>query len=332
MANNNKIPLLRAATVTPLLLAAKAIGTPVDKMLAKVKLPIDINDTPHLILPEIPAWNLVHNIFHMEGDPLLGLKASIELAPQDLETIKPFLVGCTNLKHLLERFIQIAPMQSNVAHYSLVEDGDTVWFNYKTPHLIKNYHQVELYDVAGMIQFVQLVTGKNWCPTEIHFSFGYNHHIYNSEHLNPSNINFSKPHAAIAIPRKLLPMEALKLTDTGISTKGYSIPDTLSGQLLATTYQYIGEEKLDNKLLYNLTGMNFRTMQRKLAVENTCYSRVLDSARYRKAQFLLKKTDEKLLDITLMLGYANASAFSRAFKLWSGVSPLEFRKLELNIS
>ncbi len=332
MANNNKIPLLRAATVTPLLIAAKAIGTPVDKMLAKVKLPIDINDAPHLILPEIPAWNLVHNIFHMEGDPLFGLKAAIELAPQDLETVKPFLAGCTNLKQLLERLIRIVPMQSNVARYSLVEDGDIVWLNHLTPRLIKNYHQIELYDIAGMIQFVQLVTGKHWHPTEIHFSFSYNHHIYNSEHLNPSNICFSKPHAAIAIPRKLLPMEAPGLTNTGISTKGYSIPDTLSEQLLATTYQYIGEEKLDNKLLYDLTGMSFRTMQRKLAEENTCYSRVLDSARYRKAQFLLKKTDEKLLDISLMLGYANASAFSRVFKQWSGVSPLEFRKLDLNIS
>jgi len=332
MPNKNNIPVLRAATVTPLLLAAEAIGTPIDKMLRNVNLSVYVKDMPFMIFPEIPAWELVNNIYQMEGEPLFGLKAAIELAPQDLETIKPFLAGCTNLKQLLERFISIAPTQSNVARYSLEEDGNTVWFCYRTPHLIDAYDQIELYDIAGMIQFVQLVTGKHWRPKEIHFSFGYNRHIYNSEHLNPSNISFSKPHAAIAIPRQLLPMEAAELTGTGPPTGDYLVPDTLSGQLLATTYQYLGEEKLDNKLLSRLTGMHFRTMQRKLAKENTCYSRILDSARYRKAQFLLKKTDKKLLDISLMLGYANASAFSRAFKLWSGVSPLEFRKLDLNIS
>ncbi len=292
MPNKNNIPLLRAATVTPLLLAAEAIGTPVDKMLRDVNLSMHTKDTPHRVLPEIPAWTLINNIYQLEGDPLFGLKAAIELAPQDLETIKPFLTGCANLKQLLERFLSIAPTQSNVARYSLEEDSDTVWFCYRTPHLIDAYEQIELYDIAGMIQFVQLAAGKQWRPAEIHFSFNYNRHIYNSEHLNPTNIVFSKPHAAIAIPRHLLPMEAAELTDTGHLPGNYSLPDTLSGQLLATTYQYLGEGKLDNKLLSRLTGMHFRTLQRKLAKENTCYSRVLDSARFRKSQFLLKKTEK----------------------------------------
>jgi AraC-like DNA-binding protein len=331
MPNKNNIPLLRAATITPLLLAAEKIGTPVDKMLRDANLSVHINDSPQMVIPEIPAWILVNNIYQMEGDPLFGLKAAVELAPQDIETIKPFLAGCANLKQLLERFISIAPTQSNVARYSLKEDGNTIWFNYQTPHLIDTYEQVELYDVAGMIQFVQLVVGEQWRPTEIHFSFGYNHHIYNAEHLNPTNITFSKPHAAIAIPRHLLPMEAPELTGTSHLLDDYSLPDTLSDQLLTTTCQYIGEEKLDNELLNKLTGMHFRTIQRKLAKENTCYSRILDTARYRKSQFLLKRTDEKLLDISLMLGFSNASAFSRAFKHWSGVSPLEFRKLNLNL-
>jgi AraC-like DNA-binding protein len=331
MRNQRKIPLLRAGTVAPLLLAASEIGTPIEKMLRDVNLPLHMQESPEMVVPEIPSWHLVNNIFQLEGDPLFGLKAAIELAPQDIETVRPLLAGCANLKQLLDRFVRIAPTQSNVCHYSLREDNDTVWFNYETPHLIDGYNQVELYDIAGMIQIVQLVVGKLWRPAEIHFSFNYNYHIYNAEHLNPSNILFSKPHAAIAIPRHLLPMAAPELENIGSRMKDAMLPKTLSEQLMAATYQYIGEKKLDNKLLAEVTGMQFRTLQRHLAKENTNYSSILDRARFRKSQFLLKETSEKLLDISIMLGYANASAFSRAFKLWSGVSPAEFRKLKLNL-
>ncbi len=330
MPHKNKIPLLRAATLAPLLLAAEEIGTPVEKMLRNVNLPTQIYDVPHMILPEIPAWHLVNNIFQMEGDPLFGLKAATVLAPQDLESIKPLITGCSNLKHLLERIVNIAPTQSTIAHYSLKEAGETIWFNYKTPHLIKHYDQIELYDVTGMIQLVQLVAGAHWRPSEIHFSFNYNHHIHQSEQLNPSNILFSKPHGGIAIPRHMLVMEVPNLIETNNTITDYALPETLSDQLLTTTFQYIGEKKLDNKLLTDLTGMQFRTLQRKLAKENTSYSKILDSARFRKSQFLLKKTDEKLLDISLMLGYSNASAFTRAFKQWAGITPIEFRKMNLN--
>ncbi len=333
MPHKNKIPLLRAATLTPLLLAAKEIGTPVEKMLRQVNLPTQIDDCPHMILPEIPAWKLVNNIFKLEGDPLFGLKAATELAPHDLDTIKPLLAGCTNLKQLLERIVNIAPTQSTIAGYSLRETGNIIWFNYQTPHLIADYEQVELYDLTGIIQLVQLVVGAHWRPNEIHFSFNYNHHINQSEQLNPSKILFSQPNGAIAIPRHLLAMQLPNLTDKNNDTiPDYSLPGTLSDQLMTTAFQYIGEKKLDNKLLTDLTGMQFRTLQRKLAKENTSFSRILDSARFRKSQFLLKKSDEKLLDISLMLGYSNASAFSRAFRQWSGVSPGEFRKLNLNIS
>jgi len=61
--------------------------------------------------------------------------------------------------------------------------------------------------------------------------------------------------------------------------------------------------------------------------KGTSYSAVLDQARFQKSRILLKDTDEKLLNISLMLGYENASTFSRAFKRWAGVTPKEFRKL-----
>jgi AraC-like DNA-binding protein len=63
------------------------------------------------------------------------------------------------------------------------------------------------------------------------------------------------------------------------------------------------------------------------AQQHTSYSQVVDQARLMKATKLMKERDVRLLDISLMLGYEDASTFTRAFRPWSGVSPREYRYL-----
>jgi len=340
MLNNQNIPLIRAAVTEPLLLAAKSIGTPVETVIHKAGLPVKMLDYPDLLIPEIPAWHLLNSIYQMEGEPLFGVKVAMELAPQNFKTVEPLLKGCLNLKSLLERFINIVPMQTNAANYTLINNQEEhIWFSQRGPRLIDNYQQIELFEVAGMIQLVQLVAGKQWRPAEIHFSFNDDKHIDNSEHLNPSRIFFSKPHPAIAIPKWMLAMKVPEQSEivTPLNNEEIQpltpsiIPTSYRDQLLTAMEPLIGGQKLTPSVFNKITGTSFRTLQRKLSQENTSYSEVLDQARYQKSQFLLKKTNKNLLDISIMLGYANASAFTRAFKQWTGITPIEFRKSKLNI-
>jgi len=238
--------------------------------------------------------------------------------------VRPLLQNCVNLKGLLERLCQIAPTQSNCDRYVLKEEGDRVWLIQKGVRLISDYRQIELFEVAGMLMLVQLATGEDWRPDEIHFSFDYCHHIDNSDYLNPSKIRFSQAYPAIAIPRKYLSLSVPELSTDEV-TGAASMPSCLSEQLLSAVAPYIGMHKLTKNLVSELTGMSFRSLQRALDGQKTSYSQVISQARFYKAQILLKESDERLQDTSLMLGYENASSFTRAFKRWSGVSPKEYR-------
>ena len=335
MGQIRSIPLVRAAVLEPVILSAKTIGSPVDKLLQSVGLPTHLLDDPHMLVAELPAWKFTSIISRMDDAPIFGLLAAMELAHQDIASVKFLLQGYTNLKSLLERIIQITPYQSSVNKYVLSYKDDYVWLLQKGPRLTDDFEQVELFEVAGMIQLVQLVMGENWRPSEIHFGFKFSRHVENAEMLNPSRIFFTQQYPGIAIPVSILAEEVPDIQGTAQSadlTESLFMPETFCKQLQMAISPYIGNCKLDHRLISDISGMSWRTLQRRLKEGNTSYSNVLEQARFFKAQKLLIQTDDKLLDISLMLGYENASSFTRAFLRWAGVTPNEYRNISRNPS
>ncbi|HKP59832.1 MAG TPA: helix-turn-helix domain-containing protein [Polyangiales bacterium] len=55
--------------------------------------------------------------------------------------------------------------------------------------------------------------------------------------------------------------------------------------------------------------------------------RVLEEQRYRTAAHYLQQTHLTIEDIAFLLGFAECPPFVRAFKRWSGHTPLEYRTL-----
>lgn len=69
-----------------------------------------------------------------------------------------------------------------------------------------------------------------------------------------------------------------------------------------------------------------RTLNRRLRESGTTYRRELDTIRYEVARQMLAETRTPLSSIARALGYSDTSAFNRAFKRWSGVTPAQWRE------
>jgi AraC-like DNA-binding protein len=72
--------------------------------------------------------------------------------------------------------------------------------------------------------------------------------------------------------------------------------------------------------------MHRRTLDRRLKTEGTTFQEVLDEVRFEAACQLLDTARIPITEIAATLGYAETSAFSRAFRRWSGTTPLERRR------
>jgi AraC-like DNA-binding protein len=69
-----------------------------------------------------------------------------------------------------------------------------------------------------------------------------------------------------------------------------------------------------------------RTLNRRLSEEGTDFRTLMDEVRFDVARHLLRSTEISLSEIALVLGYAEASAFTRAFRRWTGRSPRAWRR------
>jgi AraC-like DNA-binding protein len=71
--------------------------------------------------------------------------------------------------------------------------------------------------------------------------------------------------------------------------------------------------------------MSPRTLQRKLAEAGTTYLQLVDDARKDLALRYIDDPRRSVTDITFSLGFSQPSAFTRAFKRWTGLSPSDWR-------
>ena len=69
-----------------------------------------------------------------------------------------------------------------------------------------------------------------------------------------------------------------------------------------------------------------RSLQRRLAEQGTSFQQLLDDTRRHLAEAHLTHDRLDVTEIALLLGYSEQSAFTRAFRHWTGLPPVQWRR------
>ena len=72
-------------------------------------------------------------------------------------------------------------------------------------------------------------------------------------------------------------------------------------------------------------GLGARTLQRRLTDAGLTLQQLVEDTRRELARHYLKHSNVELNEIAFLLGFADANSFFRAFQLWEGTSPGEWR-------
>jgi AraC-like DNA-binding protein len=79
-------------------------------------------------------------------------------------------------------------------------------------------------------------------------------------------------------------------------------------------------------------GTSPRTLQRRLDAEGTSFVAEVDHVRRMRAETFLRAPDVSIAEVSWLLGFAEQSAFTRAFRRWTGAAPTEWRRARTGAS
>lgn len=180
---------------------------------------------------------------------------------------------------------------------------------------------------------LKFLLGKEYEPD--HISFPYPAPEYEKIYRRYFNckIRFNAEHCEFAVPKALARRELL-LANQGIARMAEQdflktvppinlnyLPKKLRLVLIQSAGAFPSLETAARKL-----GMSGRTLRHQLNSLGTNFQNELDLLRREFAINYLTKSDKCITEIALMLGFCDSSAFSKAFKKWTGESPREFKK------
>jgi AraC-like DNA-binding protein len=103
-------------------------------------------------------------------------------------------------------------------------------------------------------------------------------------------------------------------------------PDDFLKELQRYMLQGLEEGQLSMEWLSERLDIPLRSLYRALQLRRKTYKELLDDMRLQLAKRYLTDPAISLTEIALMLGYSEHSAFTRAFKTWTGQTPLRHRR------
>lgn len=100
----------------------------------------------------------------------------------------------------------------------------------------------------------------------------------------------------------------------------------LQDQVRACLEKRLGDDS-DLTAIADVLNLSTRTLVRRLHAEGTSFHQVKDQLRQDIALRLLREGQQPVEDIAAHIGFESLTAFHRAFKVWTGSTPLAFRRL-----
>ncbi|MED4753362.1 AraC family transcriptional regulator ligand-binding domain-containing protein [Brevibacillus choshinensis] len=87
----------------------------------------------------------------------------------------------------------------------------------------------------------------------------------------------------------------------------------------------LSSSRLDIRAVASALRMSDRTLQRRLTDEGTTFKQLLTQARHEQAREYLADPTLDIKEVAFLIGYEDQNSFYRAFRLWEGDTPSNWR-------
>ncbi len=219
---------------------------------------------------------------------------------------------------------------------TLVVDGDLVSLGYEV-HQPNVEATDQLGDGAAALLFniMRSLCGAAWKPVEVQFAHRRPRDVAPYQQLFRATLAFDAEQNALVFPLSWMSLrlpdidpELLRLLQQQVQVLESRHGDDFPEQVRSVMRTAIVTGHADAERVASLFSIHSRTLHRRLQTFGTGFQTLLDESRFEIARQLLADSRMDVSRIAMVLGYADASAFTRAFRRWSGVTPARWRSAQ----
>ncbi|MFY0661493.1 MAG: helix-turn-helix domain-containing protein [Shimia sp.] len=239
-----------------------------------------------------------------------------------------------DLRSAIEAIIQFQDLVNPALGAKLRISGNSavIEFFWKDASFAK-YHRHTEFVVFGSLCWLREVTRTNLFPLLVQFDHDVRKSADAFQKLAGSSVNFGMDTVELLLPTSVLDLpipsydprlrnHLIAYANTLLnkeSSKSPSLRSRIEGLLMAA----LPGKLLSSDEVAASLGMSQRTLGRRLKDGGVTYREIVDTLRYDLAITFLQD-DMSMSEISFALGYSDQSAFSTAFKRWTGKSPRDF--------
>jgi AraC-like DNA-binding protein len=187
--------------------------------------------------------------------------------------------------------------------------------------------------VGGLVHFCRLQYGPAFTPAAASLRRREPANRAPWDELFGVPVTFGATENAIrvdtSVANKLLTSSSKELFDQHYETLALTMADLdrpeIVGRARQAIQQLLPSGGVTEAKVAGLVEMTPRTLHRRLSEEGLTFRTLLQNVRMALARRYLGDEQYEVTEIAFMLGYADTSAFSRAFRSWFGTSPSAYR-------
>ncbi|MGR5222727.1 helix-turn-helix domain-containing protein [Vibrio parahaemolyticus] len=277
--------------------------------------------------------------FHHDLVKLTSLNFSIDAAKQvsafTFEAISVLLWTSKNFEEFLTQLRDAFILISGQFQPALVEAQDHVEFlllENSTPNTYKTDITGTLLLICTILEIMRQINGNSSIPCEIYLPFELPYEqkeklakrygcsqVYRAD---VRKIKFKKEnlHGISANHKPELNSTMLKLVS---SKKNEAFEGDLISKICQTFDALENLQGVSIDTVATSLNTSTRTLSRRLAESGTNFKTIFNNYRLTQALILFKSTNLSLNEVAYKLGFSEQSGFSKAFRRWTGVKPID---------
>lgn len=313
-----------------------AYGISVDDVIRYSGINPLILSSPDNRLSGSEAQKIIDAAAKLTKDDNLGLHQGERLSKGFSNILGYVLMNCSTLKECWMKYCRYEKIidSTSISDFNII-DNYALLTNTTVDEALANNRQFSDFKIAGMLSYIKLLSNKKLQLHEVHFTHTKPKDISEYERIFKSKICFKKSANALIFNSELLNIPVIEPNENLLvlfEKNAEEILQTLTSNTYANMVNEIILKEIEKcnlpsiEIVAKKLLLSTRSLQLYLNKEGTTYIELVKELRKNIAEKYLKDNNISIDEITYILGFSETSAFHRAFKNWTGLTPVQFRK------